>query len=83
MQQSFVIRKSVFVSLIGTVIALCVCTVFLLKGKAKFKDQARQLIIQNDSIMSANIVLMDSLKNRLSSSGSKGSSLVFKSSQPK
>lgn len=64
MQPLFVIRKSLFVSLISTVVALCVCTVFLLKEKTKFQHQARQLIIQNDSIMSANIVLMDSLKKR-------------------
>lgn len=83
MQSCFVIRKSLFVSLVGTVIALCVSTVFLLTEKAKFQDQARQVIIQNDSIMAANIVLTDSLRKKTKPSAVQRSPLVFKSSQPR
>ena len=78
MQASLFIRKSLFVSIVSTAIALLLCTIFLFREKGKMESQARQLIIQNDSIMSANIVLTDSLKKAALTEPSPNSSAVLK-----
>ena len=62
---SLEIRKSVLFLLTGAVIVLCIVTGFLYSVKRVVQEENRMLIIQNDSIMSANIVLKDSLRQKL------------------
>lgn len=65
------------ITLGSIVIVLTVVTGYLYQQNKNYKTQIRELIIQNDSIMSVNIKLTDALKLK---SGSKDyPSLSFKS----
>jgi hypothetical protein len=48
----------------GGLLFFCVATGFLYKEKQSLQEQTRQLIIQNDSVMSVNILLMDSIQRK-------------------
>lgn len=61
-QASVAIRKPLFFLLNCIVLLLCVLVIFLYREKKTVQQQNRELIIQNDSIMSVNIVLTDSVK---------------------
>lgn len=61
---SFAIRKSAFFLLKGALILLSALVFLLYRDKQIVQQQNRELIIQNDSIMSVNIMLADSVKQR-------------------
>lgn len=61
---SFAIRKSAFFLLNGALVLLSALVFFLYRDKRLVQQQNRKLIIQNDSIMSVNIMLADSVKQR-------------------
>jgi hypothetical protein len=61
---SFMIRKPFSFLLIGSVILLGFFTGFLYKERKTIQEHNRQLIIQNDSIISVNILLADSLRQK-------------------
>ena len=62
--QSIVLRKPVFLLLLAGILALSFLSGFLYKQKNGVQEHNRQLIIQNDSILSVNILLKDSLKQK-------------------
>jgi hypothetical protein len=74
-QKGFFISKTLFFSVVGTAILLLLATAFLIKEKNSVQEKTRQLIIQNDSVMSVNIVLSDSLKGKITDSDAKNSRL--------
>jgi cbb3-type cytochrome oxidase subunit 3 len=78
-QTAFMIRKPVFFLMSGAILFLCFIAGFLYTEKKSFQQENRQLIIENDSIMSVNIVLVDSLKQKALLPVQKNLSVVFKS----
>ena len=60
------VSKTMFLIAIGAVCLLVFATGFLMKERRSMQEQTRHLIIQNDSVMSVNLVLSDSLKKRSS-----------------
>ena len=59
---SIIMKRTVFFLGIGLMILLATAVVFLYKETKAVQVQNRQLIIQNDSIISVNILLADSIK---------------------
>jgi hypothetical protein len=78
-QAAFIIRKPVFFLMNGAILLLCFISGLLYSEKKCIQHENRQLIIQNDSIMSVNIVLADSLKQIPISTVPKNISVVLKS----
>ena len=76
---SFIIKKPLFFLMNGAILFLCFIAGILYSEKATVQKQNRQLIIKNDSIMSVNIVLADSLKQKSVFPVRKNLSLVLKS----
>jgi hypothetical protein len=62
---SFSISKPIFFLLSGGLITLGALTGFFYKEKRMMQEQNRLLIIQNDSIMSVNILLNDSIRQKM------------------
>jgi hypothetical protein len=60
----FAVKKPVFFLLSGALVVFCLATGFLYRQKQVVLEQNRQLIIRNDSIMSVNILLNDSLQQK-------------------
>ena len=60
--QSVTIKKSLLLLLTGMLIFLLVLVFFLKSNNTMVHKENRKLIIENDSIQSVNIVLMDSVK---------------------
>lgn len=58
------IRKSVFFVLNGALLLLSAMVFFLYRDKNGVQQQNRELIIRNDSILSVNILLTDSVKQK-------------------
>ncbi len=62
--QLYLFKKPVFLLLIAAILALSITSGFLYTEKHSVQELNRQLIIQNDSILSVNILLKDSLKGK-------------------
>jgi hypothetical protein len=62
---SLTIRTPVVLLFSGILLLLSLSTGLLYKEKKTFQEKNRELIIQNDSIMSVNILLTDSLRQKL------------------
>ena len=75
---SLMIRKPVFFLMNGAILILCFISGILYTEKQSVQKRNRQLIIKNDSIMSVNIVLSDSLKKKPLLPIGKSLSLVLK-----
>ena len=60
--QAIAIKKSVFVLLTGILIFLLAVVFVLYRNNNLVQKEYHQLIIQNDSLKSVNIDLMDSVK---------------------
>jgi uncharacterized membrane protein YciS (DUF1049 family) len=61
---SYTISKPLFLLLSAGLVSLGVLTGFFYQEKQTIQEQNRQLIIQNDSIISVNILLNDSIRQK-------------------
>lgn len=61
---SFAIRRPVFFLLNGALLLLCALVFCLYRDKKVMQRQNRELIIQNESLLSVNIILGDSVKQK-------------------
>ena len=71
-------REPQFLLMTGVLLLLFIISGFMYQQKRSLQQQNRQLIIENDSIRSVNILLEDSVKQRSFSNTVKSSSPSLK-----
>ena len=76
-RKGFFVSKTLVLITLGAVLLLLFTTGFLVKERSVMQEQTRQLIIQNDSVMSVNLVLSDSLKGMMLNEGAKRTVLTI------
>jgi hypothetical protein len=74
-QKGFFVSKPLFIITVGIAFLLLLTTGVLIKDRTVLREHARQLIIQNDSIISVNIALSDSLSGNPSDADTKRSAV--------